>query len=136
MSGIVLDASAVAAWCFEDESDPAADALLDRVATDGATVPALWVFEVANLLAGAERRDRVDAARAATFLELLAALPIAVDPRPAADLPLPLLAIARGTGLTAYDAAYLELALRTGATLATRDARLRAAAVTAGVPTT
>ena len=69
MSGIVLDASAIAAWCFEDESDPAADALLDRVATDGATVPALWVFEVANLLARAERRDRVDAARAATFLD-------------------------------------------------------------------
>ncbi len=135
MSGIVLDASAIAAWCFEDESDPAADALLDRVATDSATVPGLWVFEVANLLAGAERRGRIDAARASTFLELLGALPITVDPRPAADLPLPLLAIARGTGLTAYDAAYLELALRTGATLATRDARLRAAAATAGVPT-
>ena len=135
MSGIVLDASAIAAWCFEDKSDPAADALLDRVATDGAAVPALWVFEVANLPAGAERRGRIDAARASTFLDLLAALPIAVDPRPATDLPLPLLAIARGTGLTAYDATYLELALRTGATLATRDARLRAAAATAGVPT-
>ncbi len=134
MSGVVLDCSVVAAWCFEDEADAATDALLDCVAADGAVVPPLWACELANLLAGAERRGRIDAGRGSTILDLLAALPIAVDPRPAAELPRLLVDLARATGLTAYDAAYLEVALRTGMPLATRDAALARAAAAAGVP--
>lgn len=134
MSVVVLDCSVVAAWCFEDEADAATDALLDQVAVEGAVVPPLWTYELANVLAGAERRGRIDAGRVSTILDLLAALPIAVDPRPAAELPRPLIDLARAADLTAYDAAYLEIALRTGLPLATRDAALARAAVAAGVP--
>ena len=44
------------------------------------------------------------------------------------------LALARSHRLTSYDAAYLELALRRGLPLATRDKALQAAARLEGVP--
>jgi len=52
VTGFVLDASAVLAWCFEDEGDPEADALIERVAAQGAAVPSSWSLEVANGLVG------------------------------------------------------------------------------------
>jgi predicted nucleic acid-binding protein len=42
--------------------------------------------------------------------------------------------VAASHGLSAYDAAYLELALRRGIALATQDEALIAARVKAGVP--
>lgn len=96
-------------------------------------MPPLWAYELANVLAGAERRGRIDAGRASTMLDLLAALPIAIDPRPPAELPRVLIDLVRASGLSAYDAAYLEVALRTGLPLATRDAALVRAASAAGV---
>ena len=59
MSALVLDCSLAIAWCFEDEASAAADAILERVRDDGALVPALWVWEVANVLTLAARRGRI-----------------------------------------------------------------------------
>ena len=58
---IVIDASLTMAWYFDDESTPATDALLDRVASAGAVVPGLWRLEVANAFQMAVRRQRIDA---------------------------------------------------------------------------
>lgn len=130
---IVVDASVVLAWCFEDEGSPAADETLDRLAEEGAVAPAIWPFEVANALRTAERRGRLDLADLARLRGLLEALPIDVEP---ADLPTTLgevLDLARTLELTAYDAAYLALAARGGLPLATIDDGLRRAARTAGV---
>lgn len=125
--------SVAAAWCFEDEASPFGDAILDAVVRRGARVPALWLFELSNVLTVAERRGRVDAERAARMLDALLALPISVD-RPEASFLLPALArVSRDQGLTSYDAAYLELAQRSGLPLATRDLALRAAADRTGV---
>lgn len=133
MSLCVLDASATFPWLFEDEASPAADALLDQVAEHGAVVPALWFLECTNGLAMAGRRGRIDDSGIARAIDLLRRLPLVVDdtaPSRAFDA---VLDLARTHRLTAYDASYLDLALRRGLPLATGDAPLRAAASAAGV---
>lgn len=133
MSSFVLDASVALSWCFEDEADAAGDAVLRRLAAGSAAVPGIWPLEVANVLLGAERRQRITAAESARFLNLLEALPIEVDAHTAARAPREILTLARTHALSSYDAAYLELASREGIPLATRDKRLAAAAATLGV---
>lgn len=133
MALCVLDASATLPWLFEDEASPAADALLERVALAGAVVPPLWFLECANALATATRRSRIDAARLARNVGLLQRLPVEVDVSDPADALGTTLDLARAHRLTAYDASYLDLALRRGLPLATNDEPLRAAAGAAGV---
>lgn len=133
MTGLVVDASVTAAWCFEDEDTLYARDVLRRAQDISFFVPAIWPVEMVNVLLVNERRKRItphDTARAVTLFKELA---IQVDragnlqPFGAALL------LARAHGLTAYDACYLELALREGLPLATLDARLRTAATAAGV---
>jgi predicted nucleic acid-binding protein len=135
VTGLVLDASAAAAWCFEDEASAATDALLDRVKLNGAVVPALWHLELGNVLVVAERRGRTIQGGIAARFALLAQLPIAVDPETTGRAWREIVNLARSEGLTAYDAAYLELAIRRGLPLATRDAALLGAARRTGVAT-
>jgi predicted nucleic acid-binding protein len=128
MTGLVLDCSIAAAWCFEDEASPAVDALLQRVRDEGALVPALWHWEVANVLTMAARRKRIGAADASARLSLLSALPIATDPEAPSRAWRETFVLAQTHALTAYDAAYLELAQRERLDLATKDADLIKAA--------
>ena len=128
---IVIDASMTMAWCFEDEASDDTDAVLDRVGEEGALVPSLWRFEVANVLLVAERRGWLKQARATRFLTLLDQLPIQVAE--ATSDTSALLGAARVSGLSAYDAAYLLLAEVLGAPLATLDAGLAKAAGAAGL---
>jgi predicted nucleic acid-binding protein len=121
----VLDASVTACWAFEDENEAAAEDALDRLSFDDALVPALWWFEIRNALIVSERRQKKTAAQTKSFLDVLARMPIVVDPSP--DGP-GLLDLARKHGLTVYDAAYLELAMRRREPLATLDRKLAAAA--------
>ncbi len=128
---LVVDASVVGCWCFPDEADPIADVAFDQLGATTAVVPALWWFEVRNLLLVNERRGRLDAAGTAEFLADLGRLPIHIDREPDSDA---ILALARAHRLTFYDAAYLELARRLDAPLATLDRQLAAAARGAAVP--
>jgi predicted nucleic acid-binding protein len=127
----VIDTSVTMAWCFEDETTEAADAVLDRLREETAAAPTIWPLEVTNVLLVAERRGRLSEAQVARFLELLRRLPIDVN-ETSTDL-----ASAVSTGrqhrLSSYDASYLVLAQRLGAPLATFDERLAAAARAAGV---
>jgi predicted nucleic acid-binding protein len=120
-----LDASIAACWAFDDEDYPVAALALERVRTDEARVPSLWWFEVRNTLIASERRGRLTECDTATFLYRLARLRVTVDRSPEEADVLPL---ARHRGLAVYDAAYLELARREGAPLATLDAALATAA--------
>ena len=127
---VVVDASIVGCWCFPDEANPVADVAFDEVGAAGVIVPALWWFEVRNLLLMNERRGRLDVAGTAKFLIDLGGLPIQIDREPDSGTTF---ALARAHRLTFYDAAYLELALRRDAPLATLDRRLAAAARAAAV---
>ena len=98
-----------------------------------ALVPGHWSLEVANVLAIAERRKRIAAASIARFLDILGELPIVVDEQTSKRALSDVLALARSHQLTAYDAAYLELALRTGCPLASLDAVLNETAAGLGV---
>ena len=127
----VLDASIAACWAFDDEDHPVAALALERVRIDEARVPSLWWFEVRNTLIVSERRGRLTESDTATFLRGLAHLRVSVDRSPEeADV----LALARHRRLTVYDAAYLELARRESAPLATLDAALATAARAERVP--
>ncbi len=130
MTAYVLDASLAAAWFLPDEASDAADRLLGDALADSPVVPSLFRHELRNLLLFAERRGRLAAADVDEALIKLATLPIAVrdggDDRAVVNL-------ARKYALTAYDAAYLELALREGAPLATLDKPLAAAATAESV---
>lgn len=128
----VLDASLTMTWAFTNEATPFTARVLENLKTTHAVTPALWAFEVTNALLDAERRGRINAAQQAEFLERLRLLPITIEHRPASWLGQQILPLARAHRLTAYDAAYLELAIRDGLPLATLDGDLRKAAVAAG----
>jgi len=131
--GFVLDNSIAMAWSFEDETDAYAEAVLDQLATIRTLVPALFPLEVANALLVGERRKRATEADTLKWTAILAALPITIDAETNTPAWGATLNLARGHNLSAYDAAYLELAIRRGLPLATLDARLLAAAEAIGV---
>lgn len=96
-------------------------------------MPAIWYLELGNVLIQAERRNRLSVADIATRLELFGALPITIDDeRPDRTLQA-VLTLARAERLTTYDAAYLELAMRRGLPLASKDQDLVEAARRCGV---
>ena len=129
----VLDASVTLAWCFKDESDVRAAKALGHLSSTTGVVPSIWGLEVGNALLVAERRGRVSAAEVADVVDLLRELRIEIDPTPREIVFGPVLSLARAQRLSAYDSAYLELALRLGLPLATLDVRLAAAAERLGV---
>lgn len=128
----VVDASVTMAWCFEDEATEATDAVLDRLRSERALVPAIWPLEVANVLLVAQRRGRVSEAQIGRFVRLLAQLPVDVD-ETGPDIA-SLVALGRTHALSSSDASYLLLAERAGLPLATLDEPLTRAATRAGVP--
>jgi predicted nucleic acid-binding protein len=133
VSALVIDSSAALSWCFEDEASPESDALFEQVRDQGAVVPGLWHLEVANVLLQAERRGRIAPGDVTMRLELIAELPITIDNETTARAWREILALARAEGLTTYDATYLELAIRRGLPLQTKDAALITAAKRIGV---
>ena len=133
MSRFVLDRSIAMSWCFEDQAEPGTDAILARLTEDEALVPPVWPLEVANVLLGAERRGRLSRARSQGFVAMLGQLPIATVERPQRESIESALSLGRDYCLSAYDAAYLDLAIREGVPLASKDRLLRTAARRAGV---
>lgn len=127
---VVLDASFALGWLYERADQREAE-LADRTlcsldAVD-AWVPWLWHTEITNSLLVGERRGLISEATGAAFLGRLVGLPILTDSLLPQARREAVLALAREHGLSAYDAVYLELALRLGGTLATFDTRLAAA---------
>lgn len=131
----VVDCSFAMAWVFEDERNPLADGLLDRLDADHSfVVPAvLWGLEVRNTLRSAVRRRRLTLAGADERRRALAELPkLAVAcPNGLGDV---VDELVRTHDLTSYDAVYLAVATEHALPLATADAALARAARAAGVP--
>lgn len=124
----VLDCSVAMSWCFRDEGEPYAGAVLEAMRTRTAVVPSVWPLEVANVLVVGERRQRITRAEAARFLAFLQQIPIRKDAASTMDRMGELLDLARTHSLSTYDASYLDCAMRLGLPLATLDAGLRNAA--------
>jgi predicted nucleic acid-binding protein len=129
----VLDTSVSMAWCFTEELDEYAQAVLDALGNDQALVPQLWPLETANVLVLSERKRRLTEKESQRYLSFLSALPIIVDIHTSDRATASILSAARQSGLTAYDAAYLELALREAIPIATRDKAVLNACKKAGI---
>ncbi|MEO0030503.1 MAG: hypothetical protein RIS94_261 [Pseudomonadota bacterium] len=126
----VIDASVAACWLLPDEGNIRAEAAYAKFPNDSAIAPSLWWFEMRNIFISNERRGRIDSAKSSRALALLNGLPIRLDHHPDDAA---LMGLARTHRLTAYDAAYLELALRENVPLATLDDALMRAARSEGV---
>ena len=131
-TAFVVDASVSAAWFLPDEATAYTQAALHATATAELWVPTLWLLEVANLLQSAQRRRRITAAKRAELAAAAAGLRLRVCREPVGLLTLD--ALAAEHALSAYDACYLELALRRRLPLATLDRALLAAMQRCGVP--
>lgn len=131
----VMDNSVVMSWCFEDEGNRYAEAVLESLESAEAFVPAIWPLEVGNVLLVAERKKRLSQAEVVRFLALLGGLPITVEQEPPERMLKEIVSLAREHGLSTYDASYLDLAMRFDLPLATLDASLVKAAQKCKVPT-
>ena len=127
----VIDNSVVCGLLFVNQATAYTDAIAARLADEQAHSPALWELECVNVLRTACMRERMIASDAQALLARIGALPIEVDR--AAVPRSELLALALRFGLTSYDAAYLELALRLQLPIATKDGPLQGAALATGV---
>ncbi len=135
-SRYVLDSSVALSWCFEDESTTETSTLLKAMGKGEweALVPPLWPYEMVNVLLGAVRRKRITEAQMQSFIGNILRLPIQAVEQDMELIFRRLEPLATQHDLTAYDTAYLELALSEGLPIATKDDALRKAATVAGVP--
>ncbi|MDX2163954.1 MAG: type II toxin-antitoxin system VapC family toxin [Gammaproteobacteria bacterium] len=129
----VLDCSITMAWCFEDEVTPYAENIMDKLADAIALVPALWSIEVANVLIMAEKKKRISPSTANAFRFMLGKLPIRIEENIPRFYLEHIFKTAKENHLTAYDAAYLDLALQHNLPIATLDKDLQKAAKTQGI---
>jgi len=122
VSRFVIDASVVLTWCFPDENAAMAEHVADLFKRDGTAIaPSFWPHEVLNALLAGERRKRISRDLVRSFLDDLATLPIVLEQFPAGIVFDRIERLSREHGLTAYDAAYLDLALESISPLATLD---------------
>jgi predicted nucleic acid-binding protein len=130
MNGFIIDASVACTWLLPDERAPAADRAFERLNLSTALAPALLWYEVGNVLMIARRRKRIQFEQVREGMQKLRMLPIVACPIASDDA---ILTLADRHGLTAYDAAYLALAIERYLPLATLDKQLLAAAPIEGV---
>ena len=122
MSRFVLDASVVLTWCFPDENAAMAQHVAGMFKQGGTAVaPSFWPHEILNALLVGEKRKRISKELVRSFLDDLAALPVVLERFPVEVVFDRIQRLSREHGLTAYDAAYLDLALDSGLPLATLD---------------
>ena len=133
----VLDCSLALAWVLPDETAKPADRFREQLSGDGVLwVPALWWYELSNALIMAQRRRRLTEPDRILAVDLYGRLPLRTDADLDPDTVKRFHALAQTHGLSAYDAAYLELAQRKGVGLATLDRDLLTAARKTGVRST
>jgi predicted nucleic acid-binding protein len=133
MMAFVLDCSVAMSWCFEDQANDYAKWVLDSLLKNTAVAPAIWSYEVANVLISAERRKKIAPAASVRFLDLLAKLPITLFEESHLKLREAIHSVGQSYHLSAYDAAYLCLSMSRGLPLATLDGELRNACKRSGV---
>ncbi len=135
MPAFVPDASVTLPWCFGDERTSYTEALLDRlIEGEEVIVPSHWPAEILNSLVQAKKRGRVPEEKVQGFLRDLSSFHILIDNERSLTVWERVRSLAETHRLTAYDAAYLELAQRTSVPLATLDRDLQKAVRAEKVP--
>ncbi|MFA5140767.1 MAG: type II toxin-antitoxin system VapC family toxin [Elusimicrobiota bacterium] len=130
----VIDSSLALAWGLPDKESRLADRFFERVMPrERPWVPPLWWVEVSGALNAARRGGRITQAQHSRLMEVYGRLTLQMDSALDGHAAWRMSSLAREHGLSVYDAAYLELAQRLGAGLASLDKRLKAAARKAGV---
>ena len=129
----VLDASVTLSWAFKDETTGYTEKVLESLLEYTAIVPSIWPLEIGNGLLVAERRKRLTHADSFQFLNMLSQLPIEVEYHTMEIMSGKIIELARKERLSSYDASYLEIAMRHGLPLATKDRALRMSAKRCGV---
>ena len=134
MTLCVLDASVALSWIFEDEASPYAEEVIEALKSTSAVVPVVWPLEIDNAILAAIRRRRIEEADAFRYLTVLDTLSLEIDLEVAREvLGQRILGLGLTHGLSAYDASYLELAMRRGLPLATQDEKLVRVAANTGI---
>ena len=131
--GFVLDASIALSWCFKDESTTLTEQALKQLEIEQAFVPEIWSLEISNILILAERKKRIKYADIVQFLELINKLNIEIDNETSTKAFNEILSLAYSEKITTYDASYLELAMRKGVPLASKDLQLYKTAERLGI---
>jgi predicted nucleic acid-binding protein len=129
----VLDCSMTMAWAFSDETTSGTVSVLELAGREACSAPGVWPLEVCNAVITAQRRGRFSSDDVRLFLDLLGGLRVSVEDLTLRHAVGKVLPLAVQHAISSYDAAYLELALRRRAPLATLDAGLARAALEAGV---
>jgi predicted nucleic acid-binding protein len=136
VESFVLDASVAFSWCFPGdptENTPYSRAILNHLERADAVVPEIWPFEIANsIFVAFAKRKRITEEQIHEYLDSLTSLPIRVEHRDI-WISVSLESVARKCDLAAYDASYLDLAMRQDLPLATSDGPLKRAAAACGV---
>lgn len=127
-SDFVLDASVALSWIFGDEQTMGGQKLLENLDQLKAIVPSLWPLEISNALVVSVRRGRIRFPAITEVIELYNSLNIMIDYETPDHGFKKILSLAYSENLSAYDAAYLELAMRLKLPLATLDKQLKQAA--------
>ncbi len=129
----VMDASFAATLFLPDESSARSSECFAETASNGIIAPALWQVEVTNIVVMAHRRKRISTVVIGQILEIIDRLPVVLEPVLTPGQRGRVANIAVSHRLSAYDAVYLELAIRRGFDLMTLDSALAKTARTIGV---
>ena len=132
----VLDNSVAMRWLIpslKSSDQQYAERVLKSMNEADALVPGLWHIEASNVLLGAEKSGEITVAQTEAFTSQLENLPISVDSSTWRRSFGRTMVLARSYGLSSYDAAYLELAVRESLMLASLDRTLLKAAEKAGI---
>ena len=130
---LVIDSSVALTWVMPDEQAETADHLFAGLDEQEVVTPSHFAVEVANALLTNVRKRRISAAYREQALSDVFSFNIRSEPAPSAERLRSVMHLADHHALTAYDAAYLETALRLGASLASLDGDLLQAAEAEGV---
>jgi predicted nucleic acid-binding protein len=130
---LILDCSVMMAWALSEKEGAWMDRVVQQMLSQGVSVPAMWSLEVVNVALDAVKKGRMTERHFQVLLTEIQSFPITVD-RFTHERALSRIAVlAKRHGLTSYDAAYLELAIRQDGVLATLDQSLAKAARAEGI---
>ena len=133
LNRFILDCSVYMSWCLREETSGVSSRILNSLTKNTIVVPSLWLYEVANTLAVSVRRKKLTTAEAQMLVNDIPLLSISFD-APMVENVSRVFQVANEYKLSAYDAAYVELALRLNIPIASLDKDIIRVSKKTGIP--